>query len=144
MHASRHQEHCRRTHVDPCHTWQKAELHSTESGQWCCSIIRAQYLITAQRCPVWPALLPACASSQIITRQDTTAYATVPLRTAGLIEESCPHEQQHLSRCEELHHHRRKAQEQSSHLPASAVLRKRPQCKRGCRGEKRRCGHWQK
>ncbi len=37
----------------------QVELHPEESGQRHCSSIRAQYLITAQRCPVWPALLPA-------------------------------------------------------------------------------------
>ena len=91
------------------------ELHAAGSGQRCCSSIQALCLITAQRCPVWPALLPARANSRIATRQDTAAYATVPLRTAGLIEESCPHAQQHITRCEGLHHHRQEAQEQSSH-----------------------------
>jgi len=32
------------------------------------------------------ALLPACAGSQVITRQDCPAYAGEPLRTAGLLE----------------------------------------------------------
>ena len=32
------------------------------------------------------ALLPACAVSQVIMRQDGSAYAEWPLRTAGLLE----------------------------------------------------------
>ena len=32
------------------------------------------------------ALLPACADSQVIMRQDCSAYAAEPLRTAGLLE----------------------------------------------------------
>ena len=32
------------------------------------------------------ALLPACADPQVITRQDCSAYAAEPLRTAGLLE----------------------------------------------------------
>ena len=32
------------------------------------------------------ALLPACADSQVIMRQDCSAYAEEPLRTAGLLE----------------------------------------------------------
>jgi hypothetical protein len=32
------------------------------------------------------ALLPACAGSQVIMRQDCSAYAAEPLRTAGLLE----------------------------------------------------------
>ena len=32
------------------------------------------------------ALLPACAGSQVIMRQDCSAYAEEPLHTAGLLE----------------------------------------------------------
>ena len=32
------------------------------------------------------ALLPACAGSQVIMRQDCSAYAEEPLRTVGLLE----------------------------------------------------------
>ena len=32
------------------------------------------------------ALLPACAGSQVIMRQDFSAYAVEPLRTVGLLE----------------------------------------------------------
>ena len=52
------------------------ELHAAGSGQRCCSSIQALCLITAQRCPVWPAVFPARANSRIATRQDTAAYAT--------------------------------------------------------------------
>ena len=40
-------------------------------------------------CPRHPfllALLPACAGSQVIMRQDCSAYAEEPLRTVGLLE----------------------------------------------------------
>ena len=40
-------------------------------------------------CPQHPlllALLPACAGSQVIMRQDCSAYAEEPLRTVGLLE----------------------------------------------------------
>ena len=38
------------------------------------------------RQPLLLALLPACAGSQFIMRQDCSAYAAEPLRTAGLLE----------------------------------------------------------
>lgn len=38
------------------------------------------------RQPVLLALLPACADSQLIMRQETSAYAEEPLRTVGLLE----------------------------------------------------------
>ena len=34
------------------------------------------------------ALLPACAVSQVIMRQDCSAYAEEPLRTVGLLDEA--------------------------------------------------------
>ena len=38
------------------------------------------------RHPLLLALLPACAVSQVIMRQDCSAYAEEPLRTVGLLE----------------------------------------------------------
>ena len=38
------------------------------------------------RLPLLRALLPACAGSQVIMRQDCSAYAEEPLRTVGLLE----------------------------------------------------------
>ena len=38
------------------------------------------------RQPLLLALLPACAGSQFIMRQDCSAYAAEPLRTTGLLE----------------------------------------------------------
>ncbi len=38
------------------------------------------------RHPLLLALLPACAGSQVIMRQDFSAYAVEPLRTVGLLE----------------------------------------------------------
>ena len=38
------------------------------------------------RHPLLLALLPACAVSQVIMRQDCSAYAKEPLRTVGLLE----------------------------------------------------------
>ena len=38
------------------------------------------------RHPLLRALLPACAGSQVIMRQDCSAYAEEPLRTVGLLE----------------------------------------------------------
>ena len=38
------------------------------------------------RLPLLRALLPACVGSQVIMRQDCSAYAEEPLRTVGLLE----------------------------------------------------------
>ena len=48
---------------------------------------RSQLLsLHCPRHPLLRALLPACADSQVIMRQDCSAYAAEPLRTAGLLE----------------------------------------------------------
>ena len=39
-----------------------------------------------RRHPLLRALLPACARAQVIMRQDFSAYAKEPLRTAGLLK----------------------------------------------------------
>ena len=60
-------------------------------------VVRARHTeVTASRsellslhCPrhlLFLALLPACDGSQVIMRQDCSAYAAEPLRTAGLLE----------------------------------------------------------
>ena len=60
-------------------------------------VVRARHTeVTASRSELWSlhcprhllflALLPACDGSQVIMRQDCSAYAAEPLRTAGLLE----------------------------------------------------------
>ena len=52
-------------------------------------VIASRSELLSQHCPRHPlllALLPACAVSQVIMRQDGSAYAEWPLRTAGLLE----------------------------------------------------------
>ena len=52
-------------------------------------VIASRSELLSLHCPRQPlllALLPACAGSQFIMRQDCSAYAAEPLRTAGLLE----------------------------------------------------------
>jgi len=52
-------------------------------------VIASRSELLSLHCPRHPllrALLPACADPQVITRQDCSAYAAEPLRTAGLLE----------------------------------------------------------
>ena len=52
-------------------------------------VIASRSELLSLHCPRHPlllALLPACAVSQVIMRQDCSAYAAEPLRTAGLLE----------------------------------------------------------
>ena len=60
-------------------------------------VVRARHTeVIASRSELWSlhcprhllflALLPACDGSQVIMRQDCSAYAAEPLRTAGLLE----------------------------------------------------------
>jgi hypothetical protein len=52
-------------------------------------VIASRSELLSLHCPRHPllrALLPACAGPQVITRQDCSAYAAEPLRTAGLLE----------------------------------------------------------
>ena len=52
-------------------------------------VIASRSELLSQHCPRHPlllALLPACAGSQVIMRQDCSAYAEEPLRTVGLLE----------------------------------------------------------
>ena len=52
-------------------------------------VIASRSELLSQHCPRHPlllALLPACAGSQVIMRQDYSAYAEEPLRTVGLLE----------------------------------------------------------
>ena len=49
------------------------------------------------RHPLLLALLPACAGSQVIMRQDCSAYAKEPLRTVGLLEAA------HQYRVQDIH-----------------------------------------
>ena len=49
------------------------------------------------RHPLLLALLPACAGSQVIMRQDCSAYAEEPLRTVGLLEAA------HQYRVQDIH-----------------------------------------
>ena len=52
-------------------------------------VIASRSELLSLHCPRHPlllALLPACAGSQVIMRQDCSAYAAEPLRTAGLLE----------------------------------------------------------
>ncbi len=52
-------------------------------------VIASRSELLSQHCrrhPLLRALLPACAGAQVIMRQDFSAYAEEPLRTAGLLE----------------------------------------------------------
>ena len=52
-------------------------------------VIASRSELLSLHCPRHPllrALFPACADPQVITRQDCSAYAAEPLRTAGLLE----------------------------------------------------------
>ena len=52
-------------------------------------VIASRSELLSPHCPRHPlllALLPACADSQVIMRQDCSAYAEEPLRTVGLLE----------------------------------------------------------
>ena len=52
-------------------------------------VIASRSELLSLHCPRHPlllALLPACAGSRIIMRQDCSAYAEEPLRTVGLLE----------------------------------------------------------
>ena len=52
-------------------------------------VIASRSELLSLHCPRHPlllALLPACAGSQVIMRQDCSAYAEEPLRTVGLLE----------------------------------------------------------
>ena len=52
-------------------------------------VIASRSELLSQHClrhPLLRALLPACADAQVIVRQDFSAYAKEPLRTAGLLE----------------------------------------------------------
>ena len=52
-------------------------------------VIASRSELLSLHCPRHPllrALSPACAYPQVITRQDCSAYAAEPLRTAGLLE----------------------------------------------------------
>ena len=52
-------------------------------------VIASRSELLSLHCPRHPlllALLPACAGSRVIMRQDCSAYAEGPLRTVGLLE----------------------------------------------------------
>ena len=52
-------------------------------------VIASRSELLSLHCPrhlLFLALLPACDSSQVIMRQDCSAYAEEPLRTVGLLE----------------------------------------------------------
>ena len=52
-------------------------------------VIASRSELLSLHCPrhlLFLALLPACDGSQVIMRQDCSAYAAEPLRTAGLLE----------------------------------------------------------
>ena len=55
----------------------------------CTEVIASRSELLSLHCPrhlLLLALLPACADSQVIMRQETSAYAEEPLRTVGLLE----------------------------------------------------------
>ena len=55
-------------------------------------VIASRSELLSQHCrqhPLLRSLLPACAGAQVIMRQDFSAYAEEPLRTAGLLEAVC-------------------------------------------------------
>jgi hypothetical protein len=56
--------------------------HHTEVIASCSELLS----LHCPRHPLLLALLPACAGSQVIMRQDFSAYAVEPLRTVGLLE----------------------------------------------------------
>ena len=56
--------------------------HHTEVIASCSELLS----LHCPRHPLLLALLPACAGSQVIMRQDCSAYAEEPLRTVGLLE----------------------------------------------------------
>ena len=56
--------------------------HHTEVIASCSELLS----LHCPRHPLLLALLPACAGSQVIMRQDCSAYAAEPLHTAGLLE----------------------------------------------------------
>ena len=72
-HASRCRSACAGRFVKKCK--EVALAHHTEVIASC-----------SERHPLLLALLPACAGSQVIMRQDCSAYAEEPLRTVGLLE----------------------------------------------------------
>ena len=57
-------------------------FHHTEVIASCSELLS----LHCPRHPLLLALLPACAGSQVIMRQDFSAYAVEPLRTVGLLE----------------------------------------------------------
>ena len=72
MHLQSHEQKC----------WEVVHAHGTE-------VIASRSELLSLHCPRHPlllALLPACAGSQVIMRQDCSAYAEEPLRTVGLLE----------------------------------------------------------
>ena len=56
--------------------------HHTEDIAFCSKLLS----LHCPRHSLLLALLPACAGSQVIMRQDCSAYAAEPLHTAGLLE----------------------------------------------------------
>ena len=72
--------------VADIHSWRKCtevvQSRHTEGIASCSGLLSLHCL----RHPLLLALLPACAGSQVIMRQDCSAYAEEPLRTVGLLE----------------------------------------------------------
>ena len=59
-----------------------APAHHTEVTASCSELLS----LHCPRHPLFLALLPACDSTRVIIRQETSAYAEEPLRTVGLLE----------------------------------------------------------
>ena len=63
-------------------------------------VIASRSELLSLHCPrhlLFLALLPALGGSQVITRQDCSAYAEEPLRTAGLLEAAHQYSLQDMS-----------------------------------------------
>ena len=78
-------------------SWRGKPLVSTRREAKRRVVVRARHTeVIASRSELWSlhcprhllflALLPACDGSQVIMRQDFSAYAVEPLRTVGLLE----------------------------------------------------------
>jgi hypothetical protein len=68
--------------------------HHTEVIAFCSELLS----LHCPRHPLLHALLPACADSQVFTRQDCPAYAGEPLHTVGLLEAAHQYSLQDMGR----------------------------------------------
>ena len=77
--------HARRTEVRRAWMGKRREVVHARRTE----VIASRSELLSLHCPRHPllrALLPACADSQVIMRQETSAYAEEPFRTVGLLE----------------------------------------------------------